>query len=47
MRKEFYETTKRSEAVESCPWASKIVKVIGGYMCFESIDDFNIWKNQK
>ena len=47
MRKEFIVTTKRSEAIEKCPWASKIKKVVGGYQCFESITDYEIWNNQK
>ncbi len=47
MRKEFIETSKRSIAVKEAYWAVKIVKVEGGYMAFESRDDFNTWKNQK
>jgi len=35
------------QAKKLCPWASKIAKVIGGYACFESITDYEIWKNQK
>lgn len=29
------------------PWASKIVRVCGGYMAFESWTDYETWKNQK
>lgn len=29
------------------PWASKIVRVCGGYTAFESWSDYEIWKNQK
>ena len=29
------------------PWADVIVRVDGGYMCFESNDDFVIWQNQR
>jgi len=47
MRKEFVQTKTRKEAAKACPWASKIVKVVGGYWCFESWDDYEIWKNQK
>jgi len=47
MRKEFIETENRKEAKEECTWASKIVKVVGGYWCFESISDYEIWNNQK
>ena len=29
------------------PWASKIVRVCGGYHAFESWTDYEIWKKQK
>ena len=47
MRQQFVETNSRAKAQKECPWASKIAKVFGGYMCFESVDDYNIWKAQK
>ena len=47
MRKEFLEGATRKQAKELAPWASKIVKVCGGYMAFESIDDYKTWINQK
>ena len=47
MRKETINTEKRYEAVKAMPLAAKIVKVCGGYMGFESMTDFEIWKNQK
>ena len=37
----------RYQAIKLMPWASKIVKVCGGYMGWESIDDYNTWKKQK
>jgi hypothetical protein len=46
MRKMFIEGSKK-DAQAACPWASVIQSVCGGYMCFESWDDFYIWKNQK
>ena len=46
MRQKFIEGS-RIEAENECPWAEKIEKVCGGYLCFESIDDYNTWKNQK
>ena len=46
MRKQFIEGSK-AEAKKACPWASKIVKVLGGYQCFESITDYEVWNNQK
>ena len=47
MRVEFVETKSRYMAAKQCIWASKITKVVDGYMCFESITDFETWKNQK
>lgn len=38
-------TLKNAE--NECPWACKIVKVEGGWRCFESIDDYNTWQAQK
>jgi hypothetical protein len=28
-------------------WADKIVKVDGGWLVFESVSDYETWKNQK
>lgn len=47
MRVKFIETNRRIEAIKAAMWASKIVKVEGGYMAFESWDDYNTWKNQR
>lgn len=47
MRTQFVECESRKEAENECPWSSKIVKVFGGCMCFESVDDYETWKNQK
>lgn len=47
MRTQFIETNSRKEAVNEMTWAGKIVKVDGGYMGFESYDDYKAWKNQK
>lgn len=46
MRKKFIQCENRKQAVKECPWASMIVLVVGGYMCFESITDYEVWKNQ-
>ena len=43
----FIQTDKRSEAVKERPEASKIVKADGGYMAFETIEEYETWKNQK
>jgi hypothetical protein len=47
MRKQFVECKRRSQAVKICPWAAVIIKVDGGYMCFESTNDADAWKAQK
>lgn len=47
MRQKFILTTKKSDALKECPWASKVVKVDSGYLAFESIEDYKTWKNQK
>ena len=52
MRTGFYECYEhnrknRKKAIEEMPYASKIIAVVGGYLGFESWDDYEIWKNQK
>lgn len=37
----------RTDAENECPWASVILGVIGGFMCFESVDDYKVWAGQK
>lgn len=45
---EFLEGCKTAkEAREKATWASKVVKVEGGYIAFEFMTDYTIWKNQK
>lgn len=47
MKTEFVECKYRYQAKKKCLWASRIVKVTGGYLCFESITDYETWKAQK
>lgn len=47
MRQKYVECKYRYQAIKECPWASKITKVCRGYMCFESITDYEIFKNRK
>lgn len=52
MRTGFYECNdhsikNRKKAKDEMPFACKIVAVVGGYMGFESWDDYEIWNNQK
>jgi hypothetical protein len=46
MRKEFLMCQTRSMAARECPWAVVIAAVDGGFMCFESRDDYQMWKRQ-
>lgn len=39
-------TRKEAIAAKGFDWA-KVVKVCGGYMFFETVSDYEIWKNQK
>ena len=47
MKKIFIDAKTKNQARKICPWACKIVKAEGGYWCFESADDWHIWKAQK
>lgn len=47
MRQKFVECKYYYQAFNLCPWASKVVRVCGGFMCFESVDDWRIFKLQK
>ena len=47
MRQQFIECKTRRTALRRAPWACTFAKVDGGFMAFESITDYKIWKNQK
>jgi hypothetical protein len=47
MRQEFVQAETKEEAEHLCPWACKCIEVVGGYQCFESWADVEIWENQK
>lgn len=52
MRQGFYECIEhnrknRKKAIDEMPYASKVVAVVGGYLGFESWDDYEIWRKQK
>lgn len=32
------------QAYEYAPWAAEIVEDDGGFMAFESVDDFEVWQ---
>ena len=45
--KTLIECKTRKTAIRRAPWAAKIVKVEGGYMAFEYVTDYEVWKNQQ
>ena len=47
MKAEHVDCRDRRTAHRRCPWAAKVVKVEGGFRCFESIEDYRIWKAQR
>ena len=47
MRKELIVVKKRTPVNRLAPWACMIVKVEGGWLAFESMEDYRTWKNQK
>lgn len=48
MRTEFLMVKTRYQAKKQCKFAPAVIaKVCGGYVCFESCNDYKIWKNQK
>jgi len=46
MRQLFVQCLSRRTAQRRAPWAARIVKVCGGFMCFESQTDSQAWKQQ-
>jgi hypothetical protein len=44
--KQFVESDRMVTAQTTCPWARFIIRVEGGYQCFEFINDYLTWKNQ-
>jgi len=47
MRKEFINCSCRKTAWLRAPWACKVVLVCGGFIAFESMSDYLIYKAQK
>lgn len=47
MRTKFIECADYRTAYRRAPWACKVAKCVGGFMAFESWDDYNLWKSQK
>jgi len=46
MRNQFCQVDTKEEAKSECPWACEVVEVEGGWMCFESVKDYETWANQ-
>lgn len=46
MRMQFVPCNTYTAAKTACPWASYIAKCAGGFMAFESHNDFRTWRNQ-
>ena len=46
MRKTFIEVERLEDAEVECPWAATIIEAEGGFWCFESVQDAEIWENQ-
>ena len=46
MRKLFVMAKSRYLAKKWCPWGAVFAKVEGGFIVFESADDYEIWKKQ-
>ena len=46
MKKKFIMAKSRHLAKKWCPWSVKIVKCEGGFIVFESVDDYKTWKKQ-
>ncbi len=47
MKKELIIASSAKSARKLAPWSAKVIKVEGGYMAFESVNDAKTWKNQK
>jgi hypothetical protein len=47
MRKQFVACKDRRTAFRRCPWTAVLIKVDGGFMCFESFNDWRIWDRNR
>ena len=41
------EAGTREKAEKVAPWAAVIVRVVGGWIAFESVSDYETWRWQK
>jgi hypothetical protein len=47
MRQETIRLKTYNGAKRRAPWAAVIARIYGGFIAFESVDDFIIWKGQQ
>lgn len=47
MASRFIHANSKREAYDMAPDAAKLIKVCGGYMAFDSIEDYETWRRQK
>ena len=47
MRIEFIETDAKWYAWERAPWAAKMLHVCGGFLAFESVKAYLVWKDKR
>jgi hypothetical protein len=47
MRSQIVWFKTKQEALAECPWATECFEVVGGWICFESVQDAETWSNQK
>jgi hypothetical protein len=36
-----------AEVRQLCPWAAEVIEADGGWWAFESVQDAEVWRNQK
>jgi len=46
MRRQFVECASWATARRRCPWAAVVARASGGFLCFESVTDWQTWKRQ-
>jgi len=46
MKRELIYLKTYNGAKRRCPWAAVIARIYGGFIAFESVADYNTWKNQ-
>lgn len=46
MRQTFFQGGTIRKASDAYPWAAYVLACDGGFMCFESVDDAEVWAAQ-